>query len=375
MSAVSYLSTIDRYHECRDAIRELLASILTGIGRSGLFNDPAALRDAMCQIAPRYRFVDLLYTMDQKGIQSSENIRCSQRAVSAQEAGIGQDRSQRPYFLLARDKDTVVVTEPYLSTASRKLCITAALKWRDSGGQVLGFIVLDIDLAGTVEFLMGDSLRKRFVPAFRLVYSIIVFGLFTVVGLLLLSAFHEITTLFHADNDRASIQLKPFGVIIFLTLGLAVFDLGKTILEEEVLMHKDIFRHSSTRRTITRFIAAILIAVSIEALLMMFKAALNVSLPIMPAVWMMFTAIGLLVGLGVYVYLGGQGGGPAGEPSGDGKIMPCGHARPRRPADIIQRTAVTAACPGEPLSPFRGQPVYGQRCGARLSAITVCLLS
>jgi uncharacterized protein YacL len=95
-------------------------------------------------------------------------------------------------------------------------------------------------------------------------------------------------------------------VIIFLTLGLAVFDLGKTILEEEVLMHKDIFRHSSTRRTITRFIAAILIAVSIEALLMMFKSALNESLSIMPAVWMMLTAVGLLVGLGSYVYLGAK---------------------------------------------------------------------
>ncbi len=306
MAAVSYLSTIDRYHECHSAIRELLASILTGIGRSALFSDAAAMREAMCQIATRYPFVDMLYTVDEQGVQSSENIVCSPKHAAARSAGLGQDRSQRPYFLLARDQDSVVVTEPYLSSASRKLCISAALKWRDAAGDVLGFIVLDIDLASTVEFLMGDTLRKRFVPAFRLVYSVIVFGLFTVVGLLLFSALHEITTLFHAETDRASIQLKPFGVIIFLTLALAVFDLGKTILEEEVLMHKDIFRHSSTRRTITRFIAAILIAVSIEALLMMFKAALSESFSIMPAVWMMLTAVGLLVGLGAYVYLGAK---------------------------------------------------------------------
>jgi uncharacterized protein YacL len=113
-------------------------------------------------------------------------------------------------------------------------------------------------------------------------------------------------SLWHIEGSREDLHMKPFGVIIFLTLALAIFDLGKTILEEEVLMHKDIFRHSSTRRTITRFIAAILIAVSIEALLMMFKAALNDSLSIMPAVWMMLTAIGLLVGLGAYVYLGAR---------------------------------------------------------------------
>lgn len=306
MAAVSYLSTIDRYHECRAAIRELLASILTGIGRSALFTEPAAMREAMCHIAPHYPFVDLLYTVDENGTQSSENVACPRKHEAARVSGLGQDRSQRPYFLLARDQDNVVVTEPYLSSASRKLCISAALKWRTADGTVLGLIVLDIDLAGTVEFLMGDTLRKRFVPAFRLVYSVIVFGLFVVVGLLLFSAYHEITTLFHPESDRASIRLKPFGVIIFLTLGLAVFDLGKTILEEEVLMHKDIFRHSSTRRTITRFIAAILIAVSIEALLMMFRAALSDSLSIMPAVWMMLTAIGLLVGLGAYVYLGAR---------------------------------------------------------------------
>jgi len=91
-----------------------------------------------------------------------------------------------------------------------------------------------------------------------------------------------------------------------ITLSLAIFDLGKTILEEEVLMHKDIFRHSSTRRTITRFIAAILIAVSIEALLTMFKASLGEVDFIKSAVWMMLSVVGLLLGLGGYVYLGAK---------------------------------------------------------------------
>ena len=118
--------------------------------------------------------------------------------------------------------------------------------------------------------------------------------------------FHDLFELFLGKTSITDRHLKPFGVIIYLTLGLAVFDLGKTILEEEVLMQKDIFRHSSTRRTITRFIAAILIAVSIEGLLMMFKAALSNNVDMMPAVWMMMTSIGLLIGLGLYVYLGAK---------------------------------------------------------------------
>ena len=71
-------------------------------------------------------------------------------------------------------------------------------------------------------------------------------------------------------------------------------------------MHKDIFRHSSTRRTITRFIGAILIAVSIESLLLMFKSVLGSPEHLTNAVAMMAAAVGLLVGLGIYVYLGAK---------------------------------------------------------------------
>lgn len=131
-------------------------------------------------------------------------------------------------------------------------------------------------------------------------------GLFAVVGLLLWAAFSQVAGLFAGEMRGDALHLKPFGVIMFLTLALAIFDLGKTILEEEILMHKDIFRHSSTRRTITRFIAAILIAVSIEALLMMFRAALGTGDGMPAAVSMMLTAAGLLVGLGIYVYLGAR---------------------------------------------------------------------
>lgn len=54
------------------------------------------------------------------------------------------------------------------------------------------------------------------------------------------------------------------------------------------------------------FIAAILIAVSIEALLLLFKAALGEGEHLVEAVWMMLAAVGLLVGLGLYVYLGAK---------------------------------------------------------------------
>jgi len=303
---MSYLSTIERYHEYREALRELLGSILSGISHAHLFTETDALRRAMCDIVGHFPFVSLLYTLDSSGIQTSDNVHCPKRPINSGPGERGKDRSQRPYYLLAQGHEGVVVTEPYLSTASGMLCISAAIRCRGPDGNNLGYTILDIDLAETIGFLMGDVPRRRAQPAFRAVYSLIVAGLFSVVALLLWAAFVQVAGLFQGELHGDAMHLRPFGVIVFLTLALAIFDLGKTILEEEILMHKDIFRHSSTRRTITRFMAAILIAVSIEALLLMFRAAMGNGENMMPAVAMMLTAVAMLIGLGIYVFLGAR---------------------------------------------------------------------
>lgn len=303
MSTMSYISVIERYHDYRSAIHGLLGSILAGISEEPLFHDKATQCKAMHCLGERYPFVELLYVLNNKGTQISDNVAVSSRHPAAF-TGKDKDRSQRPYFKLVSNGDSMVVTEPYLSTASRKLCVSAVVRW--SSGEEAEYLVLDVDLTAIVEFLMGDTLRRRFQPFFKAVYSVIVTGLFVVVAALLYTAFSELAGFFDEHDTSAELTLRPFGVIIFLTLGLAVFDLGKTTLEEEVLMHKDIFRHSSTRRTITRFVAAILIAVSIESLLLMFKAALGQGEELIQAVWMMLAAVGLLIGLGIYVYLGAK---------------------------------------------------------------------
>ena len=303
MSEMSYLSVIERYHEYREAIRELLASIVTGIGDKRLCVEDGALAKAIETISEHYPFVDLIYLLDSKGQQISPMVTKEGKSVKKGHP-IGTDRSQRPYFKLAKQQQQgVTVSEPYFSNIGRHLCISAVTQ---CGDKECVYLVVDIDLREIIEFLMGDTLRGRFNPLFKAVYSLIAIGLFSIVGVLLFSAFTEVVKLFTGVHSGDDLYLKPFSVIIFLTLALAVFDLGKTILEEEVLMHKDIFRHSSTRRTITRFVAAILIAVSIESLLLMFKSALGDGEHLQDAVWMMLSAIGLLVGLGIYVYLGAR---------------------------------------------------------------------
>jgi hypothetical protein len=302
MSEMSYIAVIEYYRQHQKAIQGMLSSILTGIAEQQLFTDSSVQKKAVQRLHERYTFVELLYTIDNHGQQLSDNQSPSKRQEKLE--GSGRNRSQRPYYLLAQSKPgEVVITESYLSTNNRSLCISASAPVYGPEHELLGYVVLDIDLATTVEFLMGDRNRRRFSVLFKTVYSFISLGLFCVVGFLLYASFSELQGMFEHGMVE---HIQPFGVIIYLTLGLAVFDLAKTTLEEEVLMHKDIFRHSSTRRTITRFVAAILIAVSIEALLMMFKSAIGDGEHMYEAVLMMFSAVGLLVALGAYVYLGAK---------------------------------------------------------------------
>jgi hypothetical protein len=306
MAKMSYIGVIERYHELQSEIEELLLSIITGITETEIFTDETKLPKVIRSIEQKYPFVDVIYTLDNQGIQTSENINNQGKSLRGKYSK-GTNRSLRPYYQMAIKSDhPASISKPYLSNASRNLCISAIVRCTNKQGECAGdYLVVDFDLNEVIEFLMGDSLRARFHPFFKLIYTVISFGLFGVVLLLIWSAFSEIWQLIISVHEPD--YVKPFHVIIFLTLALAVFDLGKTILEEEVLMHKDIFRHSSTRRTITRFIAAILIAVSIESLLTMFKAAIgNSHDAIIPAVWMMFAAVGLLVALGMYVYLGAK---------------------------------------------------------------------
>jgi len=307
MSKMSHINVIEKYDEHRGAIFHLLSSIISCFADIKMFEQSqkelAEQLDSLCEYYP---FISLFYLLDDKGKQNCMNV-TGRYFKDNRRMGHGSDRSKRPYYLMAVDSDSIVVTEPYLSSVRKELCLSASIKLCNDDGSTKGFVVLDIDLARTLSFLTGDSRRIHFEPYFKAVYSVIVFGLFCVSLLLLYLAGRECWSVFQALWTNSEDKLLPFGVVIYLTLALAIFDLGKTTLEEEVLLYKDILRHSSTRRTITRFIAAIIIAVSIEALLMIFKSALKDSAEhIIQGVWILVAAGFLLFCLAIYVYLGSK---------------------------------------------------------------------
>jgi len=301
MTPRNYLYLLKKYDEYQPQIERLLESIITAQAPTKLEDSSEQLASAINRLHQSYPFVELLYCVDEQGTQTTESAAAPKVADSKRrEPGLGSDRSNRVYYTAARDNfKTVTVTQPYLSSATHQLAISGVHRFNSSAGG-LRYLVLNVNLEKLIAFLNGDSLRSLVHPFFQVVYGIIGVMLVIVSALLLFAAGQSLFDMFLEHTKTAT---QAFQSVILVTLGLAIFDLGKTILEEEVLLHKDIHHTGSTRRTISRFMSAIVIAVSIESLLLMFKSLLGDATHLNSAVFMLFAAVALLVGLGAYLKL------------------------------------------------------------------------
>ena len=83
----------------------------------------------------------LIYATNPRGIQVSANIFEDELA----EASIGQDLSQRPYFDDGAVEAGLSLSRVYISSASKRPCITAVQPVHGSGG-LLGYLAVDFEL-------------------------------------------------------------------------------------------------------------------------------------------------------------------------------------------------------------------------------------
>ncbi|MDD3761230.1 MAG: PDC sensor domain-containing protein [Acidithiobacillus sp.] len=301
------MNRFEQFHESQRELRMLMVGAVESIASAHLFRQSVAeRRRTLAQVMRSHGFLDLLYLLDAKGVQLGDNVVC--RRLPSARGGDGVDRSHRPYFRLARNASAPIVTEPYLSLATSRFCVTVAIPIYRDTGELLGMLVGDSELDRALSLLQEDDTRRSFEPFFKAFYALFSCGLLLVSASLGIHGFIALRGLWHWQNPLSDFT-APFQATILFTLALAVFDLAKTILEEEVLLRKDVRRHSSTRRTLTRFIAAIAIAVSIEGLMLVFKFALDHPEQLWLAVLLLLATALLLAALGVYVYLGARAEG------------------------------------------------------------------
>lgn len=108
---------------------------------------------------------------------------------------------------------------------------------------------------------------------------------------------YEIISNIKEGADFVPLMLQSVGAIIIAS---AIIDVSQYMIEEEVLLNKELRDPEEARRTITKIIVIITIAVSIEGLVFIFKAGTkDLTLLLYPALLIAASSI-LIVALGVY---------------------------------------------------------------------------
>lgn len=89
----------------------------------------------------------------------------------------------------------------------------------------------------------------------------------------------------------------------YIVISIAVFEVAKYIVEEEVMRGREMRSPGEARRSLTKFISTISIAVFMEALVTVFRVShTNVADLVYPSM-LLLTAVGMIIGLGVFQWL------------------------------------------------------------------------
>ena len=164
-------------------------------------------------------------------------------------------------------EDNIAFSKPYISSATRHTCITATIKENDE------IIFLDFRLDILLEKLNLIELNQ---PFHKLTKAFYIFAGFSMVLLSILTIAYSLYDFIYYIFAKSAISLEMiFKPIIALTLSIAIFDLAKTILEQEVFFKSYSKNSRVETKILTKFLSTIIIALSIEALIVVFKIALH----------------------------------------------------------------------------------------------------
>ena len=207
---------------------------------------------------------------------------------------LGVDKSYLLNRIQFRD-DNIYISNIYINSRSGTPYITAVLNIEDE------YIVCDFELYTLLKELSLIDGHENFSEFTKYFYTLFGFLLaFFSVSLIVYALYTSWIIIFYTNEDLLA---GLFRSIIALTLALAIFDLSKTILEHEVL-YKSLSRNNNLEnRLLARFLTSIIIALSIESLMVVFKIALSDYSQMLYAFYLISGVGIMIVGLSIFIYV------------------------------------------------------------------------
>ena len=252
------------------------------------------IKSGLDKIAHEVENFDAFYILAPDGVQIENNISLDE----SRRIGAGENRSNKAYFYRAVKERRCVLSDPYPSSLTGELCVSASEPVYDEKGTLLYIVCVDISLNDILKLIPPGRLDFGFENFSRLVYALISLALFAITVVLFVLGIKSIIWAPFGSLNVADM----FESTIVLTLALALFDLVKAIFDEEVL-GKSAKENSGASRTMLRFLSSIIIALAIEALMLVFKFAITSPEQIIYAVWLISGVSLLLIALSVYLYM------------------------------------------------------------------------
>lgn len=131
----------------------------------------------------------------------------------------------------------------------------------------------------------------------RLVYGLISLSLGLISLTMMSVALWDIWISVEEKTLLVKALLDAIGLIV---IGMAVFDVSKFLLEEEVFQNSGTKSPEKQRGTLLKFLVIIAIAVSLEALVFVFDAGKKDISNLIYPTFLLIAAVLVVVGLGVY---------------------------------------------------------------------------
>lgn len=239
------------------------------------------------RIKDEIKVFDAMYILDKNGMQISDVFQSNGIIENA-----GANFSNRAYYYEALDEQRCIITNPYPSKIDGNLVVTAAYPVYNQNHELLFVVCIDIHLR--------DALKISSPNRFFHIFSMLSVGMYCVLSLALsfiavLLMVEGVVRFWSEDILRfQSFDIKDiFESTILLTLALAIF-------EEEVL-GKNVGRSYTVHKTMIRFLGSIIIALAIEALMLVFKFTFSAPEQLLYAVYLIGGVAFLLIALAIYV--------------------------------------------------------------------------
>lgn len=206
--------------------------------------------------------------------------------------GINKER----YFANVKFNDkNVYMSNPYLHYKTGKPSISIVKKIEQI------YVVFDIDLLMLLEELKLIEHNKKFDNYNKYIYALGGYSLSIVSIFLILYGLYAFVFIFNTTSSEDMLH-EIFKSIIAITLGLAIHDLAKTIISHEVLFKNFGACEISQYHILGKFLVSIIIALSIESLMVVFKIVIDGKdyASIQYAFYLILGATIMIIGLAVF---------------------------------------------------------------------------